>query len=289
MKADFECMPCILTQGLNTVRRVTDDRKIQREVIDYILERLRGDELALTPAEHSNLAYEAVREVTGVADPFKEEKRDLNQAAVKLYPNLKQIVAESNDPLHTALKIAVAGNMIDLGIDHEFDIEPDLKQIIADGFAIDDYPDFKSSLAEAHQILYIGDNCGEIVFDRVLIEELGPEKVTFVVKGGPIINDATVEDAQQVGLDKICRIIPTADNAIGLPSSSMTDAIEEGFNDAGMIISKGHGNFETLSEINKNIFFLLKAKCTLVAKELGVKFGQVALVHQQHPPDKNNA
>ena len=287
MKADFECVPCILTQGLNTVRRVTDDRKIHRDVINYIMDRLRNDELAMTPADHSNLAYEAVREVTGVQDPYKDEKRDLNQAAMELYPKLKQTVAESDDPLHTALKIAAAGNMIDLGIDHEFDIEQDLKQIIKDGFAIDDYPDFKRSLDKTEQILYIGDNTGEIVFDKVLVEQLCPEKVTFVVKGGPIINDAMLEDAQQIGLDKICRVIPTANNAIGLPPSSITPDIEQALNKAGTIISKGHGNFETLSETNKNIFFLLKAKCTLVAKELGVQFGQVVLVQQQHLPNKN--
>jgi damage-control phosphatase, subfamily I len=289
MKADFECIPCILTQGINTVRKVTDDRNIHRDVINYIMDRLRNTELSMTPADHSNLAYEAVREVTGVQDPYKDEKHDLNRAAMELYPKLKQIVAESDNPLHTALKIAVAGNMIDLGIAHKFDIKQDLKQIIEEGFAINDYADFKSSLDRSDRILYIGDNTGEIVFDKVLIEELGPEKITFVVKGGPIINDATLEDAQQIGLDKICRIISTADNSIGLPPSAMTSEIKECFNKAGTIISKGHGNFETLSETNNNIFFLLKAKCTLVAKELGVKFGQVVLVHQQHLPNKTKS
>lgn len=289
MKADFECVPCILTQGLNTVRRVTDDRKVHREVLNYIMDRLRNDQLAMTPADHSNLAYQAVREVTGVEDPFKQEKQDLNRAAMELYPKLKQTVAESEDPLHTALKIAVAGNMIDLGIDSEFDIERDLERIIEDGFAIDDCLDFKSSLDKAEQILYIGDNTGEIVFDKVLVEQLGPEKVTFVVKGGPIINDAMLEDTRQIGLNSICRVIPTANNCIGLPSSSITPDIEHALNTAGMIISKGQGNFETLSETNKNIFFLLKAKCTLVAKELGVRFGQVVLVHQQHLHNNNKA
>jgi len=287
MKADIDCIPCILTQGMNTVRRVTDDPAVQREVMDYIMDRLRVDKLDKTPADHSNLAYEAVRQVTGQIDPFKDEKRELNRVALKLYPELKQLVAESDKPLHTALKIAVAGNMIDLGIGHGFDIERDLTKILSEEFAIDDYSDFCDSANSADTIMYVGDNCGEIVFDRVLAEQLGPEKVAFVVKGGPIINDATIEDANQVGLDKLCPVLATANNLIGLPPTAMTPKIRHLFETADMIISKGQGNFETLSDIPKNIFFMLKAKCSLVAAELAVKYGQVVLVHQRNLPKTN--
>ena len=284
MKAKIDCIACILKQGLNAARRVTSEKGTQRKVQDRLMEQLLNTKLEKTPAEHSNLAYEVVQEVTGAGDPFANDKKKHNRIALEVYPQLKQIVEGSDDRLHTALKMAAAGNTIDLGIGHQFDIEADLKTVLTDGFSIDDYEDFKNCLKTAGKILYIGDNCGEIVFDRVLVEELLPKKVDFVVKGAPIINDATLEDARQVGLDKICNILTTADNSIGLPPSAMTPELREAFETADMIISKGQGNFETLSDAPQNIFFILKAKCGPVAKELGVKFGQVVMVNQKNLP-----
>ena len=200
---------------------------------------------------------------------------------LELLPSLEAIVRRSKDPLKAAIHLAAAGNVIDLGIGHEFDLKKDIALLMKQPFAIDDYPDFRREIGPGRTLLYLGDNCGEIVFDRVLIEYLLAMgvRVTFVVKSGPIINDATRADAEFCGLTQLCPVIETGSDDIGVGWRNISSVFRRHVKAADIILGKGHGNFETCHGRPGNYYFLLKAKCDMVANELGVVTGNTVFKH----------
>ncbi len=201
--------------------------------------------------------------------------------ALQLLPGLRDQVAASDEPLMTAAHLAIAGNIIDLGAKsglHEDEVHEALLHSTEKPLE-GDIEVFRSEVAKAKRILYLADNCGEIVFDTLLIEQLGPQRVTLVVRGMPIINDATREDAITAGLDQI---VPILGNGSDVPGTLLEDCSEEfrkTFDSADLIVSKGQGNLETLSHCGKNIFFLLKVKCPVVAESVGLPVGSHVLRH----------
>ena len=198
-----------------------------------------------------------------------------------MVPELRTLIEQSRDPLDAALHVAVAGNVIDLGIGHKFDIEKDVRRIMKQDFAIDAVGDFRKELKGGRNLLYLGDNAGEIVFDRLLVERILPTgtEVTFVVKSAPIINDAVMQDAKEAGLTKLVKVITTGSNDIGVYWPSVSREFKNAVAAADIIVSKGHGNFETCHDRPGNWYFLLKAKCEMVAEELGVKLGDIVFKH----------
>ena len=279
MKTHLDCIPCIVRQSLTTARLSTDDEEIQHQVIDKVMQELHSVSLDRSPADNSNIAYRITEEMTGVNDPYYSLKKEYNQIALSIYPDLKEELDRSDDRLKTALKLAIVGNIIDFGIEHQFDLEKDMRRILETEFAVDDYDDFKAKLDSAKRILYLGDNAGEIVFDKLLVEELNSlgKELTFVVKSGPVINDALMEDASEVEMDKIAKIIETGSNGIGVYWDKVSDEFVRAFKNADLTISKGQGNFETMDEREEEIFFLLMAKCDCTAKELGVNRYDIVL------------
>jgi hypothetical protein len=212
-------------------------------------------------------------------DPFKELKCEYNKIALGLYPSLELLVSQSQDPLWTATRLAIAGNVIDFGIYTSVDIDGTIHKAINHSLAVDEFDIFKNAISEADRILYLADNAGEIVFDRLLIETLisKGKKVTVVVKGSSVINDSTLEDALEAGLIGICEVIDNGSDAVGtiFPWTSLT--FQKQFENADLIISKGQGNFETVTGFQKNIFFLFQSKCDVVSKELGLSNGSMLL------------
>jgi len=288
MKAKPACIPCYLKQVLSAAREVTDDPIRQREVLNEVAKILPTLSLDATPAENSTYALWRAHQLLGRKDPFAEKKRYYNQLALTMYPHLKKLVQASRDPLEAAVRVAVAGNVIDLGILGAVNVEATLQEVFSQKFAIDHLESLRQGLNSAHHVLYIGDNAGEIVFDKILVEELRGKGigVTFVVKEAPILNDATMDDALTVGMDKVARVITSGSPKIGIPLSECSEEFHREFNRADLIISKGQGNFETLDEAEANIFFILKAKCEEVAQELGVKLGDIVLVRRGEMGDK---
>lgn len=282
MKSDLECLVCLLKQALNTVQIATLDTVLQREVINRVTEIVKTANLDLSPAKISTVVYRIVSEVTGIADPYKIIKQKTNQDALQLMPILQRLIAEAKDPLDAALHIAAAGNIIDIGIGHPFDLENDIILSMTSPFTINDTESFRLELKPGKRLLYIGDNSGEIVFDRVLVEEFLKHgiAITFVVKSGPIINDATMEDAETVGMTDIVPVIETGSDDIGINFNRVSKEFCQLFDTADIVLAKGHGNFETLIGFPKNIYFLLKAKCDVVAKELGVQKDYSVFKHQ---------
>ncbi len=227
----------------------------------------------------------------GVKDPYYEDKKESNITAMELANEIRKEIETSDDPIDRALHAAAAGNLIDLGINHDFDIRTDLHLLIDQGFAKSDLDIFRKELKRGKRLLYLGDNAGEIAFDKLLIEQLVSQHidVTFTVKSGPIINDATMEDADTVGMSEVARVIETGSNDIGINWQAVSPEFMEHLAQADIVLSKGQGNFETCNQRKENIYFLLKAKCDLVANELGVKLGDMVFTHNPGHASGSNA
>jgi uncharacterized protein with ATP-grasp and redox domains len=283
MKAKPECFLCVFRQALNTVRLVSDDEEVHHRVLAAVAARMAEATLDQTPASLSQPAYELVSAITGVADPYQRQKEASNADALALLPRLRVRVETAADPLSAAVKAAAAGNIIDLGIGHSFDLEHDIDTIMSQPLAIDDIDQLRQELGSGKRLLYLGDNAGEIVFDLLLVEQLlatGAE-VTFVVKSGPVINDATLEDAVQVGMTDLVPIVETGSDDIGVNWDNVSPEFHSLYDSADIIISKGHGNFETTFDQQSNTYFLLKAKCQMVANEAGVQLGDVVFLRRR--------
>lgn len=288
MKSGIECIPCFFRQLLSTSRKVTDDEELQLAAFRKAAEVISKLSMVKNPAENTYGMLKAANEALGCRDPFKEEKKKYNRISMEMYPGLSNTVRDSGDPLHTALKVAVAGNIIDLGIMKSFNIKETLERVLKEGFAVDHYDLFRKELEGVKHLVYLLDNAGEIVFDRVLIEELKKHcNVTAVVNEGPIINDATLEDAVETGLDKVVRVITTGTDSIGKPPDTGSEEYRKVFHSADMIIAKGHANYETMNETDYSIFFLLQAKCDLVAGSLGVECGKAVFLKNGNNKSRN--
>jgi len=276
MRTYLDCIPCFVDQALRAGRIATDDEKKLKRILDEVGMMLRDIPLESTPPETGMLVYEKVREITGEFDPYKELKIESTEKALALYPSLKRIVEQSNDKLLTAIRMAIAGNVIDFGPNRDFDIEEEIDVVLKKEFAIDDYDKFKDGLDKTSEILYLGDNAGEAVFDRILIEEL-KKPVTYVVRDVPVINDVTYEDAIQAGIDEVASIVSSGTSAPGTILKTCNAEFKEAYNNSNFIISKGQGNYEGLSNDRRPIFFLLKVKCHVIAHDIGVNVGDIIL------------
>ena len=279
MKSDLECLVCLLKQALNTVRLVTEDKLIQREVLNRVSDWIREADLENSPADISTKVYKIVSEVTGIEDPYQEIKKNTNEEALKLVPYLEKILSSANNKLDTSLHIAVTGNIIDLGIGHDYDLKKDVEQIIKTPFSVNHLEHFEKELLPGKKLLFLGDNSGEIVFDKILVKHLLSYNlnIVYAVKSGPIINDALMEDAEIAGITELVPVIETGSDDIGINFENVSEMFKNEYKKADFILAKGHGNFETLSGCKDNIYFLLKSKCDVVASELGVKNGDIVL------------
>jgi len=268
------CIPCFFKQVIQTANFIGVDEKTLREMLTGLGERLSRIDWQKSPAENAQIVYELLSEVTGVEDPYRKLKEQSILTALKVYPELKKIVASSKDPLLAALKVAAAGNAIDFGVPGGFDIHEEVAHIRERTFAISAYDEFRKRLRDAPWVLILGDNAGETVFDRVLIETLDVD-VVYAVRSTPVINDVTRKEALASGIGEVARIVETG---MGIPST-VPQMVSPEFSrilyDAPLIISKGQGNFEGMEGSGLPVFFLLKAKCEVVAGVLGVSIGEL--------------
>jgi len=276
MKTYLDCIPCFFRQVLQAARAATDDENLHKKVLDELGRALGRIDLESSPPEIADVVYATVREITGVEDPYAASKEEATRRALKLYPLLKQRIEDSPDPLLTALVLATAGNVMDLGALRSADVDAAINEAQVDRFAIFEYESFRQCLLEATTIVYVGDNAGESVFDRLLIEQLR-KPVTYVVRGAPIINDVTYYDAIGAGLDKVASVVSSGCRTPGLVPRLCDPGFQSMLRRSSMIISKGQGNYEGLSAETGKIFFMLKAKCQVIAGSLGVNEGDLVL------------
>jgi len=276
MKTYIDCIPCFMDQALRAGRIATKDEAKIKELLNSVGCMIKDIPMENTPPETGDIIYREVSRITGVSDPYKEIKESNIKEALALYPELKKIVVSSENRLLTAIRIAIAGNVIDMGVNKKFDLIKDIQTILKQDFAILHFDEFVAVLDKAASILYLGDNAGESVFDKILIEELA-KPVSYVVRDIPVINDVTYEDAIASGLGEVAEIISSGTSAPGTILALCNENFLKRFNSADMIISKGQGNYEGLSNVDRPVFFLLKAKCGVIANDLNVKENDIVL------------
>jgi hypothetical protein len=280
MKIYLDCIPCFARQALEAAEMSTQDPGLREKIVREILRKSAEIPFDKSPPHMGMEIHRTIRGLLGDIDPYHSLKVKYNKKALELYPAMKKISHHSADRLETAVRIAIAGNMIDFGVNSK-EMELDLKKVVDETLeqplAINHLPEFKKAIESSERILYLTDNAGEIVFDRILIEEFPDyrDRVTVAVKSEPVINDATMEDAEQAGLTGIVRVIENGSDAPGTILEECSREFLEIFNDSDLVVAKGQGNYESLSERDHNVFFLLKAKCPVIARDLRVKIGDI--------------
>lgn len=281
MKTYLDCYPCLLRQALSAARRSGASDNQQHIILLKTMKELSAFPTDSTPPQLAYRIHQCVQQLTSNLAPYRDDKDQATQQALALYPELKKKVGAASNPLEMAVRIAIAGNIIDLGVADSYDLDATLKRVLTQDFAINDLAALRSALAQNLSVLYIADNAGETVFDRVLIESI-VGSVTYVVKSGPIINDATYEDAVAAGIDQVATIIDNGSNAPGTLFEQCSEAFRQRFNEADLIIAKGQANYESLSDSSAPIFFLLQAKCNVIARDLGITEGDIVLKQQRN-------
>ena len=288
MKTYTECIACLVKQAVEIAKLHVPGESQDRFIRD-VLKRISNMDYSEPPPVMASEMYYMIRDLTGINDPYDEIKRYYNEKALTMLVELEGIVAESEDPFKTALRIAVAGNIIDFGIGTKDNIQirGTLEKALKAEFAIDRIEELRGKNADAGSVLYLADNAGEIVFDRLFIEQIGPYRVTCALRHAPIINDATLNDAEHAGLSKVCRVISSGCTAPGTLIQSCSQEFMDLFSSADVVVSKGQGNFETLNLSDREIFFLFMVKCPVISREVGVPVGSfIALHHDPGPLSK---
>ncbi|MBN2103205.1 DUF89 family protein [bacterium] len=292
MKTYLDCIPCFFKQALEAARIAGADDVTQRQILNDVARVIPEFRLEASPPEMARTIYKVVREMTGVEDPYLEIKDQSNRLALEMYPRLTEKINKSTDPLFTAVELAIAGNIIDYGVKNSLNVDRELEKILAneqqkiqhEGARFFKYEEFKSELAQIDNILYLADNAGEIVFDRVLLEVIHQQypkiEIYFAVKEKPAINDALEKDARDCGIGTVAQVISSGSDAPGTLLSLCSASFQKLFWNADMVISKGQGNYETLSGVNRPVFFLLLAKCPVIANHIGCRVGDVILSYQ---------
>lgn len=281
MKTNLDCIPCLQKQALKAARETGCDRKIQEQVLREVIDKLISTEWSKTPPELAHEIHKIVRDRTGIHDPYRKLKRKSNDEILAIYSELQDKIKASDDPVKAAVKLAIAGNIMDFGALDSFNIHETIDKV--EGVEIDEgeYKLFTEKLRASDTLLFFADNAGEIVFDKLLLETLLNKKklgISFVVKGGPIINDVTLEDAYEVGLNDLPNInfLSVGNGEPDTGPERNSREVMSWITEHDLVISKGQGNYESLSAF-KGIFFMLMAKCPLVASDLGVNEGDVVL------------
>ncbi len=288
MKLYLECYPCLLRQALKTAKLIGLNEEDTKAVVDHTLRLLLDDHTNRTAPHVSagQYAFISKESYKGDApfDPYCEIKRETNRKVLKYYKRLERIVECSALPLQAAVKVAAAGNIIDFGAKAhgDIDIDHEINNIDNLEFQIFDFQALENKLKTAKEILYIGDNAGEIVFDRILIAEINKEypeiDIVFAVREMPIINDATLEDAAFTGLSDDVRVISSGSIYPGTVLPETSPEFQRLFNSADIVIAKGQGNYETLSDVEKDdLYFILCIKCDVVAERINAQTGSLIL------------
>ena len=274
----LDCYPCLVRHALEASRFITGNEALQREVMNRVMRMLPEAPPSSTPVRLAAEAHRIIRETLGVEDPYAERKKESNAAALALLPWVRERIAAAPDRLSAAVRAAIAGNVMDFGaLGESFDVHAALEETLSSPLGVDHLDRLREKLGTARRVAYVADNAGEIAFDRLLVEEIleafGPE-VTVVVRGRPILNDATLEDAEAVGLTGLVQILPSEGDGPGCELDRAGPRVRTLFEAGDLVISKGQGNYEALSNEPFPFFFLLRVKCRIIAVETGAEKGE---------------
>ena len=273
MKIHGECLPCLLRQTLQTARICHCPPYQQIQILQAVATVIAEMDPMQSPPANAHFVYRRIADITGCEDPYYHKKRASNRQALQIVPNLRQEIRGTEQELLSAVRFAIAGNIMDYGAFENFDIEAALARSRSEILAVDHFgalSDALNRMPKGSAILYLTDNCGEIVYDTLLVEYLYRRGfvLTIAVKDGPIINDALREDAMEAELDKYGQIITNGGRYPGTELAHCSSQFLEYFKEADLVIAKGQGNFESLSEVDRDIFFLLTIKCAVAAQHM---------------------
>jgi len=280
MNIDPACVECIINQSKRVASAIDADEKLSAEITKAVEEMAPSFSFNESPPEIAAAVYEKMAKIAGKKDLYDEVKKLSTLKAQEFVPYLEKEVSNSQHPLLTATKIAVAGNVIDLAAEYAFDLNEELGKIFHTNFAVNDFSKLESELEKANTVLYIADNAGEHIFDLIYVKtilSLYPKiKLTYMTRGNAIINDVTYEEAKEAGFSEVCELLSSGVNTPGFVYNRANQASQKLFDSADLILTKGMGNYECLSEIKgKNLFFLLKVKCNVVARSIGKEVGDI--------------
>lgn len=275
-----ECVGCIINQSMKVAHAIGADETLTNRLVTTVEAMSKGFSFSDTPPEIAADVYEKMAQIAHKEDLYDEIKALSTKKARSFIPFLEKKLLTCNDKLLYATKIAVAGNVIDLAAQVEFDLEEEIEKIFDTEFALNDFMQLKTALESAKNVVVLGDNVGEHIFDYLFIETLKvlyPEtQWSYMVRGRPIINDVTYKEAKEAGFNKLCKLVDSGVNTPGFVYDRATPEAQELFDTADLVISKGMGNYECLTPSHRNnICFLLKVKCNVVASSLGKEVSDI--------------
>jgi len=289
MKTYLECIPCFFRQALKASEIACTSDKRKKRIFDEIAKIIPDFSLESSPPEMAGLVHKIIRDISGKKDPYKKAKELSHKLTLAAKNKLRNKIKNTQNRLLTAVELAIAGNIIDFGPKSDLNVNDEINRIISEekraikkeNKALFQFNKFEKALKIAKKILYLGDNVGETIFDSLLLEEIkriySKKEIEYVVRAKPIINDALFEDAYKAGIDKYAKIITSGVDSPGTVLSLCSKEFLEKFKQADLIISKGLGNYEALSQEKGPIYFLFMAKCPVIARHLNCDIGNVIL------------
>lgn len=290
MKIWPECIPCIIKMSLDVIRTsINDERQIKRFLAEILkLKSLRGEDYSITSPEITREVWFKIREFSGLEDPLKDKKEEQNQRALKLYSEVKGLIQRTHDPFLETLKLSILGNSLDsMGDIQGFPIEEMVTLLYGSWIDLSAVEELRGKICDFRKIIFLGDNCGEIVFDKLFIETLRnlfDVEVVYVTRTVPVLNDALVQDALFIGMDEVATVMENGihDPLPGTFLSMVSEEVRDLIKDSNFVISKGLGNFDTLSEdesLHGKVSFLLRGKCYPSCETHRAPFGGLIIHH----------
>lgn len=276
MRTFPECYKCLLRQALSAMDSAEVDQKTQSQIIKKVLDTLKKADDSLSPSELASQTNRVIRDSIGIEDLYKDIKRDSHLMAEEYLEDLIDLSNEGNDKLEQGLKISAAGNIIDVVHVNDYDLWEEVITTVNQDLLGEGVEAFRQRIDESSYLLYLADNVGETIFDRVFIETLDIP-VIYAVKGGPILNDATLEDALAAGIDQAAEIIETGSRGPGTILNQCSEEFQQLFEKSNLVLSKGQANYETLEAQGDKVFFLLRVKCPIISREIKSSIGSLVL------------
>ena len=272
MISDHRCFFCFTRAFEKLLEKENISNEAKKSFTLDMVDLYQKNQDRLISPEFARELHILLRGYTHNHDPYKEAKKKYNDLALKMWPDLNKLILKSKDPFDTALRLALAGNIIDFAASDTFNLQATIDRSLTALFAIDHSGRLKNALEKAKTVLYLGDNAGEIVLDKLFIKTIKHPNLIYVVRGAPVINDATIEDAEYIGMSNIARVISNEYDAPSTILHKSGKTFQRWFKEADLIISKGQGNLEGLIPLNDDrLFFLLMVKCDVIAEFLNVK------------------
>ena len=286
---DLDCIHCAINQVINTTQIAGTPEPVRRELMQKALKLLSEFDPNTNNCIMIEAVYRMVCEGIGDPDPYRETRIFFDREMMRLLPGLREHIAASNDPLRAAVRVSIAGNLIDLAaLGNEVTVDKALakvRDVDREGLYTDHCGALAAALEKGKKLLVLGDNCGEIALDRLLVETIArlyPHlEIEYAVRGIPTVNDITYEDAELVGMQEVCRVIDNGDGLLTTMLCRTSDAFNDAFYGADVIIAKGMGNYEGLRSCDRgDIWFMLIAKCAAISRLTGAPQGSILCLHK---------